>query len=142
MSSFGEVIAEFKKNEEAENIVAIIEDNDLQNGMIAWKSVRIKYRAATDCKDKDPVSRWYWLWDQIEYNANEFGVVAGSKAQNVGALITRLKGLRLIYPDGTVHNLASQYLQSIIFVKLSVGRKNRVEKPSVDKTPKNVENHQ
>ena len=140
MSSFGEILAEFKKAEEAENIVAIIEDNDLQNGMIAWKSVRIKYKAASDCQDKDPVAKWYWLWDQIEYNANEFGVVAGSKAQNVGALITRLKGLRLIYPDGTVHNLASQFLQSIIMGKLRQATPRAAKVSTPRAAP--VENHQ
>ena len=118
MSSFGEVLSEFKKAEEAENIVAIIEDHDLQNGMIAWKSVRITYKHPTDCQEKDPVAKWYWLWSQIDYNPTEFGIVSGSKAQNVGALLTRLRGLRLIYPDGTIHNLASQFLQSVIMSKL------------------------
>ena len=118
MSSFGEILASFKADEEAENIVAIIDDHDLQNGLIAWKAVRIKYRASQDCQEKDPVAKWQWLWGQIDYDPVEFGVVAGVKAQDVGRLITRLKGLRLIYPDGTVHNLASQFLQSIIMAKL------------------------
>lgn len=118
MASFGEVLAAFKKDEEAENIVAIIDDDELQNGMIAWKSVQIKFKAASDCTEKDANGRWNWLWEQIEYDANKFGVVAGAKAQDVGKLVERLRGLRLIYPDGTIHTLAKQYLQTIIMSKI------------------------
>jgi len=118
VASFGEVLASFKKDEEAENIVAIIDDDDLQNGMIAWKSVRIKYKAAKDCIEKDTIDRWKWLWDQIEYDAQGFGVVAGARVQDVGKLLDRLIGLRLIYPDGTINTLARQYLQTIIMSKI------------------------
>lgn len=118
MSSFGEELAAFKRDEEAENIVAIIEDEELQNGMIAWKSVQITYRQASDCPEKDTNARWNWLWNQIDYDSQGFGVVAGAKAQDVGRLIARLKGLRLIYPDGTINTLARQYLQAIIMAKI------------------------
>jgi len=118
MASFGEILASFKKDEEAENIVAIISDDELQNGLIAWKSVRIKYKAATDCKEMDPTARWEWLWSQIDYDSQAFGVVAGAKAQDVGRLIARLSGLRLIYPDGTINTLSKQYLQTIIMSKI------------------------
>lgn len=134
MSSFGEVLAAFKANEEAENIVAIIEDEELQNGMIAWKSVRIRYRAASDCSVQSPVERWEWLWGQIEYDVNSFGVVAGAKAQDVGRLLNRLKGLRLIYPDGTINTLARQYLQTIIMSKIRQATPRRpVSKPEPQK---------
>jgi len=118
MSSFGEILAEFKANEEAENLVAILDNSELQNGMIAWKSVQIKYKPASDCQEKDTVARWNWMWSQIEYDSNGFGVVAGVKAQDVGKLLARLIGFRLVYPDGTVAKLASQLLQGIIFSKI------------------------
>lgn len=134
MSSFGEVLASFKKEEEAENIVAIIDDDELQSGMIAWKSVRIKYKAATDCKEMDPTARWNWLWDQIEYDSQGFGIVAGAKAQDVGRLIARLCGLRLIYPDGTINTLAKQYLQTIIMSKIRQSTP-RSQRPSAQPNP-------
>jgi hypothetical protein len=124
MASFGEVLKEFKGNEEAENLVAMISDPELQSGMIAWKSVVIRFKGASDCEDKDPASKWNWMWDQIDYNESQFGVVAGIKVSyEVGKLIERLKGFRLIYPDGTVNNLAKQYLQTIILQKLKQSMK-------------------
>ena len=128
MSSFGEILSEIKGSEEAENIVAIIDNNELQNGMIAWKSVQIRYKPASDCQEKDTVARWNWMWRQIEYDANGFGVVAGVKAQDIGNLLSRLIGLRLIYPDGTVNKLASQFLQGIIFSK--IGKAVSKQKPA------------
>ena len=118
MSSFGEVLAHFKKSEEPENIVPLIEDAALRNGLVAWKSVTIKNKPAEDCKFKDETSKWNWLWSRVEYDPKHFGVVAGCKAQEAVNLLTRLIGLRLIYPDGTVNNYAKQYLQSIIMAKV------------------------
>ena len=134
MASFGEILSEFKGDEEAENIVAIMGDEDLQNGMIAWKSVRIRYKAATECLHKDPVSKWNWLWDQIEYDSNGFGVVAGAKAQDVGKLVERLSGLRLIYPDGTINNLAKQYLQTLIMSKIRSATPRQPRQAQAQKT--------
>jgi hypothetical protein len=118
MASFGEVLADFKSNEEAENIVSIIDNDELQNGMIAWKSVQIRYKTASDCQEKDGTARWDWLWKQIEYDAMGYGIVAGVKATDVGKLLARLNGLRLIYPDGTINTFARQYLQTIIMSKI------------------------
>lgn len=128
MSSLGEILDEFKASEEPENIVAIIDNSELQNGMIAWKSVQIKYKPSTNCQEKDTVARWNWMWNQIEYDSNGFGIVAGVKAQDVGKLLNRLIGLRLIYPDGTVNKLASQFLQGIIFSK--IGKAVSKQKPA------------
>jgi hypothetical protein len=118
MSSFGEVLAEFKKNEEPENIIPLVDDSVLRNALVAWKSVTIKNKPAEDCKFKDDTSRWNWLWSRVEYDPAKFGVVAGCKAQEAANLLERLIGLRLIYPDGTVNNYAKQYIQSIIMAKL------------------------
>lgn len=135
MSSFGEVLSGFKEDEEPENIVAIIDDEDLQNGMIAWKSVRIRFKPALDCPENDPVAKWEWLWNQIEYDSFAFGTVAGVKAQDVGMLITRLMGLHLIYPDGTINKLARQYLQTIILQKIGKGRRANQGSAAPSPTP-------
>lgn len=124
MASFGEILANFKANDEVENIVAIITDTALQNGLIAWKSVSIRYKPASDCVEKNPAEQWNWMWDQVEFNSDKFGIVAGLKAQDVGRVLQRLKGLHLIYPDGTIDKMAKSYLQSIIMSKLRMAQGN------------------
>ena len=136
MSDFGSTLADFKRmaDDSPENIVPLLDDPVLTNGLIAWKSIVIRYLPASDCEEKDEVSRWEWLWSRIEFDTTKFGAVAGVKQQEVGALLTRLKGLRLIYPDGTINHLSKSYLQSMIFAKLKkVARgipKEKPEKPA------------
>ena len=132
MPSFGELLAEFKESEAPENIVALVDSANLRNALVAWKSVTVIYNKAEDCGYKDETSQWNWLWQQITYDQSTFGTVAGLKAQETGSVLTRLIGLRLIYPDGTINELATQYLQSVIIAKLPKPKK---AKPPKDPPP-------
>jgi hypothetical protein len=126
MESFGEVLSYFKGREEedVENITPLIEDSQLRSGLVAWKSVSIRFiDGGARCESLTDVEKWDWLWDQVEFNQDIFGVVAGFRTQDIGAIFLRLKGLRLIYPDGTINNMARQFLQSQILQKLS-GKKS------------------
>ena len=123
MSSFGEILKHFKENEEPENILPLVEDSALRNGLVAWKSVVIRNKPAEECPYKDETSKWNWMWTQIEYDPGYFGVVAGVKIQEGKSLLDRLMGLRLIYPDGTINQYAKQYLQSIILAKVGGKKK-------------------
>jgi hypothetical protein len=118
--TFGEVLAQFKQEESPENIVPLVDDDTLRAGVVAWKSVIIANNAkpGEDCPYKDASRQWNWLWSQVEFDVPHFGVVAGCRAQDASTLVTRLQGLRLIYPDGTIHEQASQYLHAIIAAKL------------------------
>jgi hypothetical protein len=118
MASLGEVLAEFKKSEAPENIFPLLDDVALCNALIAWKSVRVVNKKSQDCGETDDLSKWEWMWQQVEVNVSEFGVVAGCRGQDAAALLTRLRGLRLIYPDGSINNFAKQYLGQLIVQRL------------------------
>lgn len=129
MNSFGEILAHFKKVEDAENIVPLIEDGELRNAVVAWKSVAIQYvTPLQECRLQDESARWNWLWTQVSYDKVAFGIVAGLKAQDAGKVISRLVGLRLIYPDGTINNYSRQYLTSIILHRLGMNKKSSIDK--------------
>jgi hypothetical protein len=91
---------------------------------VAWKSVEIKYKSKGDCDLMNEASKWNWLWDQVEFNSSDFGVVAGIRQQDVGRMVQRLIGLRLIYPDGTISKFAKQYLQMTILSKIRPATKS------------------
>lgn len=135
MSSFGEILQKFKESEDAENLVPLIEDQSLRNGLVAWKSVTIRYKTGTDCNCKDETSQWNWMWQQIEYDSDTFAAVSGVKTQDVSSLITRLIGLRLIYPDGTVNVLARKYLQAMIMDKINKRSRGRPVKDKPEPKP-------
>jgi len=132
MASFGEILADFKSQaaNEPENIAPLINNSELMNGLIAWKSVVIHYKEAKDCPHVSESEKWAWLWDRVEYSVDAFGVVAGVKRQDVAPLLTRLKGLRLIYPDGTINARACQYLQGLILGKLRPAARGKERSPS------------
>lgn len=132
-SSFGEILAYFKSREEenVENIAPLMEDSSLRSGLVAWKSVIIQFENdGSQCEAKSDVEMWNWLWGQVDFDQNIFGTVAGLRTQDIGGVFNRLKGLKLIYPDGTINGMARRYLQSQILQKLAGKRPGRPKKES------------
>lgn len=130
--TFDDILDDFKAHEDPENVVVLIDDGDLRAGVIAWKSVCVEINREGTCA-LEGAARWNWLWTQIRYDQGAFGTVSGVKPQEVGNLMLRLMGLRLIYPDGTINFFAKQYLNSIIIGKLaSNAKKGRPPKDKKD----------
>ena len=122
MESIGEILAYFKALEEddVENITPLIENAELRSGIVAWKSVFVKFNdAGAQFEGNGDVDKWKWLWTQVEYDKSEIGTVAGLRTQDIGGVLSRLIGLRLIYPDGTINGMARQFLQAQIMAKLT-----------------------
>ena len=127
MASFGEVLASFKKSESPENIYPLLNDAQLCDALVAWKSVSVKFKPQEDCRVDSEQEMWSWLWERIEFDMTKFGVVAGCKTQEAGSLVHRLIGLRLIYPDATINNYAKQYLGQKIIASISGKKKKKEE---------------
>jgi|1_EtaG_2_1085319.scaffolds.fasta_scaffold91273_2 hypothetical protein len=137
MQSYGEILQFFKTQEEenVDALVPLIEEASLRHGLVAWKGTAIRFKEGIDeCDEtKSDREKWDWLWSWVEVDEQQFAVLAGVKIQETKNLITRLQGLRLVYPDGTVNRLASQYLRSIIMEKLEKGSKKPIGRPKKEK---------
>jgi len=137
MASIGELLAYFHSIEynNVENIAPLTDETQLRNGTVAWKSVGIHWNdPGAQCEETSDIEKWNWLWNQIVFNQSQFGVVAGIRTQDIGSLFERLKGLKLIYPDGTINGMARQFLQSQIMAKLSGNKgRGRPKKQNSDK---------
>lgn len=135
--TFGEILAQFKKkaSDEPENIVPLMENDSLINGLIAWKSVIITYKELGQCPYSEDSRSWQWLWEGIEFDLGVLATVSGVRVQDVSALLTRLKGLRLIYPDGTINDIAKQYLSSLIANKIRSSMRGLPKPKTGTKTP-------
>lgn len=130
--NIGEILGNFKKTESAESIIPLVESEELRNGVVAWKSIVVTYKAMEDCTDKDESAQWEWMWNQIYFDVKQFGIVAGISPQYCANLFMRLKGLRLIYPDGTINSIAAKYLVGLVMAKLPKPTKP----PKAPKQPK------
>ena len=127
--TFGELLANFKSNEDVENIIPIMNNPELQASVIAWKSVKVNFLKNEKCGFEDPNDQWKWLWEQVAYDTASFAIVAGLKPQDAGRVILRLIGLHLIYPDGTINQCAKIYLQGLFKAQLNNMTSGRPGRP-------------
>lgn len=130
--TWDEVLDLFKRDESPESLIQLIEDPELRVAIVAWQAVAVEVDKGHDCPIpvEDVVGRWEWLWSHVRYDKEHFAVVANIRKHNVSHLMTRLIGLRLIYPDGTIHGMARNYLKCLIMSKLPKDAKDKKDKGS------------
>lgn len=118
--TFAKLLGVFKSNERPESLVQLLNDPILRSAIVAWPSVPIRITAEPnlECECGREADQWKWLWDHVEYDQPMFGIIANVEEHEVHKILIRLVGLRLIYPDGTIHKLAQQYLRSLIIQQL------------------------
>jgi len=128
--SYGEVLSHFKEMKNIEKVVSLIGDKNLINALLAWKSVTITYKeTGLFCDSPSENEQWEWLWKNVKFDLQKFTIVAGLKVQDGTFFFERLKGLKLIYPDGTIDPFASQYLTSVIVKTLGLKNSDKPDKP-------------
>lgn len=121
--SFGEILKKFKENESPTSISCLIDDSKLRHGLAAWKSVSITISTPGECTETTPLGQWNWLWKHAKPDLETFAVVSGVLTYEAQKLFDRLKGLRLVYPDGTISTLAEQYVYTMIAAAIPKKRK-------------------
>lgn len=127
-NSWESILLRFKSVQTATQLAPLLTDDMLVNGLAAWSGTPLRKKAdISACEYDDEQSQWNWLWEFVEINYAMFGIIAGVKKHEHMDLFTRLKGLRLIYPDGTINALADKYVQQMIRKKL--GLKESSKKP-------------
>jgi hypothetical protein len=129
--TFAGLLEYFKASEDAEMVMPMLDDNILRNAVVSWQSVEIKPKDATDepCPYTEGKAQWNWMWTRIQYDQRSFGIVAGIAEHKVNDVLTRLMGLRLIYPDGTINSFAKNYLRSMVAKKFGQKKKSKKDEP-------------
>jgi len=121
---FADVLQYFKQHESPERIIPLIDDSKLRMSLVAWESVKVTKKTDVECTLTEENDQWNWMWDQISFDQNTYSVVAGVQVHEIVNILIRLKGLKLVYPDGSICNLAKQYLQTIIVSQLPKRKKS------------------
>jgi hypothetical protein len=124
---YEEVLEHFKEreSENPEALIPLINEKMLQNGVVAWKTVKTEVNSQENCELKGDAQRWEWLWMNVAYDQTKFATIAGVKIHEVTSVLERLIGYRLIYPDGTVNDMANQYLQNEVLKALHTKGKRK-----------------
>jgi len=113
MSDFISTLNLFKSKEQIESLLAILHDKTLQDVMIAWQNMKVSFNKEIENIDNlGDHERWDLLWSNSKWDSNLLSTLCGLGVNDTNRAILRLKGLRLIYPDGTISTSAAQYMRT------------------------------
>tara|TARA_R110000824_G_scaffold344688_1_gene531306 strand:+ start:376 stop:777 length:402 start_codon:yes stop_codon:yes gene_type:complete len=123
--TFDATLSYFKEIEKdaPESIVPLVNDlsGEMANALAVWKSVPISVDIDGECYSENDQEKWEWLWSQARVNEEKFIEYSGIKYMNAKSILERIKYLRLVYPDGTINEMARGIMQGIL-VKSVRGR--------------------
>lgn len=130
MSSYGEVLATFKRTEDSATVYLVMQDTKLAEALSVWPNVPITYLSSQDCVEDVPTKQWAWLWKHCKVDLVTFSLILGVSPEQAKAMAARLIGLRLVYPDGQVQSYCRQFLSTLVMERIDKARKlsNRAKK--------------
>ena len=116
--TFDATLSYFKEIEKdaPESIVPLVNDlsGEMVNALAVWKSVPIDVDIDGKCYSEKDQEKWEWLWSQATVNEEKFIEYSGIKYMNAKSILERIKYLRLVYPDGTINEMARGIMQGIL----------------------------
>lgn len=100
---FLELLEQYKANPRRESAAMLLSDPTLLDYCVIWKQVGIRRLS-----DYPREASWDALWDCVFVNVEKIALLADHEEVKARKTVERLKGLRLVYPDGTVMALADK----------------------------------
>ena len=111
-----ELLTTFKDQEEErlECVHPLVKDTLLRNFVVAWSMSDVTFKRPEGPIPGDEATRWNWLWTGVQFDRNEIANALKIDRTKVGRLVDRASAFRLIYPDGTVNQMAIKFIRSEI----------------------------
>jgi len=115
---FEEIIEEMRKQEDELNLVVLAQKTQqaliLQKICGIWGKVRIKRIERGECRARNYKDQWQWLWRQVRFDVKEIADMIGYRGDKMRDYVDILINMSLIYPDGTISDVARKALESIL----------------------------
>jgi len=102
--------ASLRESENREVAALVVQDKALQRVLAVWPMVRREELPLAVTGDMSFAD----LWSTVRFDEREAVDLAGLPTGNGIAAFRRAKALGLIYPDGTIHQLASAVLRKVV----------------------------
>lgn len=102
---FLELLSQYKENPRRESAAMLLLDQDLLKYCVIWKQVEVRRLTNYPLTDS-----WGGLWDCVFVDVEKIALLADHEEVKARKMVERLKGLRLVYPDGTVMGLAEKVI--------------------------------
>ncbi len=104
--SFDELLAQYKASPRRESAALVLSDSMLFKYCVVFK--QLKPRLLYDWPE---AATWEALWACVDVDLERIALLADDVPAVALRYIERLKGLRLVYPDGTVQALVEQMFE-------------------------------
>ncbi|MBL8386996.1 MAG: hypothetical protein JNK17_02045 [Hydrogenophaga sp.] len=102
---FMELLQQYKDNPRRESAAMLLDYPALLTYCVIWKQVEV--RRLTEYPTE---LSWAGLWECVFVDVEKIALLADDEEVKARKMVERLKGLRLVYPDGTVMRLAEQVI--------------------------------
>lgn len=110
-----QAVEAWRGRETKETAAIALRDSALQKVLAAWPAVPVVADGAAFpvFAPGEPVP-WEALWAGVQVDMPALAELTGLQAGLAMVSFRRTQGLRLIYPDGTLHGMAKMVLQALI----------------------------
>ncbi|MDP2369321.1 hypothetical protein [Rhodoferax sp.] len=114
MSSFDDLLQDWRDREEHESAMLLLADTELLVFCALWRAAMLQR------VDSYPLgTSWSDLWDCVTVNYQLLADMADSTPERTRFQVRRLRELRLVYPDGTRTAMATKAVMKFMFDRLS-----------------------
>lgn len=115
--------------ERPECVHPLLRDPVLRNLVVVWNLSAVQLGPPDGSPPEGDAARWEWLWRSAVYDRDALANALRVDRMKVGRLVARASAFRLIYPDGTVNQLAIQFVRGEILKDMGGKRRGRDEAP-------------
>ncbi len=103
--NFDELLGPYKANPRRESAALLLSDPVLLKYCVIFKQVTV------ECiSDVPAAATWGALWDCVALDLEQIALLADDELVKARKSVERLKGLRLVYPDGTLQELVNKVI--------------------------------
>lgn len=112
--TFEELLDVYKANPRRESAALLLTDPTLLKYCVIWKQVAVE-RVSDEAAEQS----WPALWACVRVDVATIALLADDELVKARKTVERLKGLRLVYPDGQVQELVNKVIAKKVMDSLS-----------------------
>jgi hypothetical protein len=107
---FDALLDQYKANPRRESAMLLLTDARLLAYAVIFKQCPPE-RRMVDAEPMEPVAAsWVALWDCVSVDLETIAMLADDELVKARKTVERLKGLRLVYPDGSLPELVNKVI--------------------------------
>lgn len=107
---FEDLLQDFKDAPKRESAAVLLDDGPLLKYAVIWLRCPPERRLVDGMAVRPADDSWTALWDCVVVPYESIAMMADDELVKARKMVERLKGLRLVYPDGSVQDLVTKII--------------------------------